>query len=145
MSTVSIRLYMAILVLIMKIGNSGAIQCLNCDKGEYLVKNCTTNGGKADCRLCQDGTYQPSGNHTFKNCQDCTKACPYNNGQTQKQTITRQCTRTNDITCECIPGSYDDGGACRNWTVCQPGAGVIINGKDFVFYTSYILDMVNID
>ncbi|KAK2844747.1 hypothetical protein Q5P01_011406 [Channa striata] len=94
--------------------------CKRCFPGQYMKEDCTDTQD-TQCAECPYDHYTATKNNA-KRCQKCDE-CSSDN----KQEKFKECTRTENTVCKCIPGFYCNSERCDHCLPvesCPPGEGV---------------------
>ncbi len=101
--------------------SSKVLLCDQCPPGTAVKRHCSTKEPTV-CAPCPEKRFAEQW-HWGDSCQHCTSVCK------ERQIVQRECNRTLDRLCECIPGYHLEVEFCVRHTDCSPGFGVIVQGK----------------
>uniref|UniRef100_A0A8D2B2V0 Tumor necrosis factor receptor superfamily member 6 n=1 Tax=Sciurus vulgaris TaxID=55149 RepID=A0A8D2B2V0_SCIVU len=90
----------------------GQFCCQLCPPGTRKVADCTVNGDKPTCMLCQEGKEYTDNEHYSSKCRRC-KLCDGGHGLE----VETNCTQTQNTKCRCKPNFYCDTSVCEH---CEP-------------------------
>lgn len=90
-----------------------AVSACPCPAGTHCL-----NGNTNDCRPCEDNKYQDEQITYALYCADCSPSCR------QKEIVVKNCSKSNDLICQCEPGYYKApglNGPCLPHNSCKAG------------------------
>lgn len=127
------------------ITNKG-VTCYLCPPGFKWTADCTKSNHTASCTPCEDNTFHSQYNRSPR-CAKCSTDCSHlHRGKfvAGNAYITENCTRTNDIKCQCVSGTYKKSYGIRNkcieYKICSIGEGVAQKGESKACTSENVLE-----